>query len=76
MLIAQWKACKFIPSYVFTRLSPSEVQLLLEEVDADLVAAGEDNPGPGSQWPGCSVLTIRDKAAGAVTAVITCRGLI
>lgn len=35
-----------------------------------------ENPGPGSQWPGCRVLTIRDKTAGAVTAVITCRGLI
>ena len=45
----KWKACKFIPSYVFTRLSACEAQLLLEEVDADLVAAGEHNPGPGCQ---------------------------
>ena len=34
---------------MFTRLSACEAQLLLEEVDADLVAAGEHNPGPGCQ---------------------------
>ena len=39
----------FISPYVFSCLGPTESQLLLEEVAADLVAAGQHDPGPGGQ---------------------------